>query len=199
MPKKMSTAKNASAAYQSLKAVQDCAKGHRDMVFASVQRARGNGYFVVRLENGEERRATPRGLFTRGNMRVDIGQIVVVSGDKSGMEIVGVVQERRQAMELVEEGKMAQVVLGSALSAGAVATAEVAASSEEEDYFEAPEDAGAEEEVVEEVNKHGVKKGRSIAESKMAVGKRLSALVSKVRPSKEVRLLPDGGVDIDAI
>ena len=196
MPKKCSTAKSASAAYQCEKAITRCADGDPSLVWASVHGSKGNGFFTLRLENGSEVRGTPRGLFTKGNMPVSTGHIVVASGDKKGMEIVGVLSSRARAEEFVADGKMPRMVFAAALSAAAI---DDAVDSEEDIGvdFEAPEAV----EVVEEVNPHGLSAQRSKAEHLSNVAKKLAALTGKLSVVHAPKtLLPSTGeIDIDAI
>ena len=194
MPKKCNTKKSASAALQCMKAIAAAAKGtDPNLFFASVHSAKGNGFFTLRLEDGAEVRGTPRGLFTSGNMRVSPGQIVVASGDKRGMEIVGVIQDRTQAEELVADGKMPRSVLTSAVGAGGFDMPE----EEEDDLFETTHAT----EAVEEVSPHGVRAARAMAENRRAITKRLAALVGKVgsvcAPPSLIPMTSE--IDIDAI
>ena len=123
--------KSESALRQNKLSVKKASEEGSGLCFLSVQAARGNGYFTLRKEDGREITGTPRGLFTSGSMRISVGQIVVVDGipeDQSKIkdhpyEIVGVVQERSEARELIKSGRMSKKVLTFALSAGALTQA----------------------------------------------------------------------------
>ena len=126
MPKSVNIKKSAAAQAQSIRAIQKVLKSGDSGAWMSVQKALGNGYFLLRNKDGRETRGTPRGLFTCGNMRISVGQIVVVEGDmKIGVEIVGAVRERREAEQYAQKGQMPKEVLNSAVK--------------EEDFFEAAE------------------------------------------------------------
>lgn len=134
MPKSVNIKKSAAAQAQSIRAIQKVLKSGDSGAWMSVQKALGNGYFLLRNKDGRETRGTPRGLFTCGNMRISVGQIVVVEGDmKIGVEIVGAVRERREAEQYARKGQMPKEVLNSAVSIGGEDPVE------EEDFFEAAE------------------------------------------------------------
>ena len=178
MPKKCNTKKSASAQFQCLKAIKSAAEGSDGLVFASVQSAKGNGYFTLRLAEGKTARGTPRGLFTSGSMRISVGQIVVLEGVPADIkfcrgreraipyEIVGVIQERREAEQFVRKGKLPREVLAHALSAG---NFEEAVAPELADLFEAPTEA-------DDVFEEGGKKGRRQAEAAAAIRARVELL-----------------------
>lgn len=185
MPKKCNTKKSASAQFQCLKAIKSAAEGSGGLVFASVQSAKGNGYFTLRLAEGKEARGTPRGLFTSGSMRISVGQIVVASGSqKNGMEIVGVIQDRATAEELVASGAMPAEILGGAYSAGGIV------EMVEDDLFEAPE------QVAEDVDGRGAK-GQRALETRRSIASRLEVLINKTATVVPQNSLEE--VDIDAI
>jgi hypothetical protein len=120
-------------------------------------------------------RGTPRGLFTKGTMLISMGQIVVATGDDKGLEIVGVIQKRSDAVALVKSGALSAKILANAVAAGAMT---VAADEEEDDLFETLTD---EEEVVE----------RGKAEAMRSVAALASRLGSKmVRPASQVMRPP---------
>ena len=157
MPKTVITKKNRkspSAVRQSSQYIKRAAEGDKTLSFLSVQAARGNGYFSLRRADGREILGTPRGLFSRGSMRISVGQIVVVEGipgDPSKIltcpyEIMGVIQERDLAIELVESGRMSKEVLIAATMAGSMADTTMADTLA--DIFE-----GSEEEEEEETQK----------------------------------------------
>jgi hypothetical protein len=134
---KVNVSKTASAQNQCARAIQSAARGAVGLQFYSVQKATGNGFFTLRDAEGAEVRATPRGLFTRGTMRISVGQIVVAEGNaRIGLEIVGVIQERREAQALVDDGVLPRAILVCATAAGSIE----ATVTEEEDLFENEED-----------------------------------------------------------
>lgn len=118
-----------------MKAIARAAEGTTGLAFYSVQKCLGNAFFSLRNAKGEDIRGTPRGLFTRGTMHISVGQIVVAEGDKRGLEIVGVINERSVAESLVKAGSMPREVLMSASSAGVYAQTQLS-SINEDDLFE---------------------------------------------------------------
>jgi translation initiation factor IF-1 len=177
MPKRQNISKAAAAELQSARAVQKAASGAGGL-FMSVQSTKGDGYFRVRMADGIELTATPRGLFTCGSMRISVGQIVVLEGVPEDIkfcrgrersipyEIVGVIQERREAEQFVRKGKMPREVLAHALSAG---NFEEAIAPELADLFEAPAEA-------DDIFEEGGKKGRRQAEAQAAIRARVELL-----------------------
>jgi translation initiation factor IF-1 len=184
MPKKINTKKSASAQFASIKAIQRAAAGESTVLFASVQGAKGNGYFRVRTADGVDLTGTPQGKFTSGTMRIAAGQIVVLEGVpadiKTGLarartipyEIVGVVQERHVAEQLVKRGELAREVLRDANSAG---TFDAAPAEELDDLFEAAE-AAPEADAVADV-RGGVRDQRKAADARRAVAARVELLL----------------------
>ena len=178
MPKRQNISKAAAAQLQSARAVQKAAAGGNNLVFMSVQSTKGDGYFRVRMADGIELTGTPRGLFTSGSMRISVGQIVVLEGVPADIkfcrgreraipyEIVGVIQERREAEQFVRKGKLPREVLAHALSAG---NFEEAVAPELADLFEAPTEA-------DDVFEEGGKKGRRQAEAAAAIRARVELL-----------------------
>ena len=174
MPKTKNVKKAAAATAKSSRAVL---KASGD-VFMSVQSTKGDGYFRVRMADGIELTGTPRGLFTSGSMRISVGQIVVLEGVPADIkfcrgreraipyEIVGVIQERREAEQFVRKGKLPREVLAHALSAG---NFEEAVAPELADLFEAPTEA-------DDVFEEGGKKGRRQAEAAAAIRARVELL-----------------------
>jgi len=165
MPKTVITKKNRkspSAVRQSSQYIKRAAEGDKTLSFLSVQAVRGNGYFTLRRADGREILGTPRGLFSKGSMRISVGQIVVVEGipeDTSKIlacpyEIMGVIQERDLAIELVESGRMSKEVLIAATMAGSMADTTMADTLA--DIFE----EGEEEEEEEETKKRRKEKDK---------------------------------------
>lgn len=208
MPKKINTKKSASAQFASIKAIQRAAAGESTVLFASVQGAKGNGYFRVRTADGVDLTGTPQGKFTSGTMRISAGQIVVLEGVpadiKTGLarartipyEIVGVVQERHVAEQLVKRGELAREVLRDANSAGAMETV----AEEVDDLFEAAE-AAPEGEAVADV-RGGVREQRKAADARRAVAARVELLLglTQVRApfgGGETKAAEDDEVNVD--
>jgi hypothetical protein len=131
----------------------------------SVQKRLGNGYFTLMDHKGRLCRGTPRGLFTRGTMPIQSGQVVIVSGNPAiGVEIIGVVSSLREAERL--KCVPAEVIRSAKSYAGDVA------EESEDDFFE-----GAAEEEEPEA-RGGLKEQRKAAEARAAIAQRASALLS---------------------
>lgn len=171
---KTNVSKSAAAQHQCIKAIQRAADG--ELQFYSVQKALGNAFFCLRDEKGKDHRGTPRGLFTKGTMLVSVGQIVVAEGDAKGLEIIGVIQRRSEATDLVKAGALPRDVLAHAIAAGAM-TAPV---EEEDDLFETlAEDTEAEV-------RGGVRQQRAKADAMRSVSALASRLGSKTVKSNVV-------------
>jgi len=175
-PKRQNINKKAAAELQSQRAVQKAAPE----AFLSVQSTKGNGFFTLRSAKGVEVRGTPRGLFTCGSMRISVGQIVVVEGDaKLGVEIVGVIQERHEAEQMVKKGRFPREVLTAAIGAGNI---EGGPAEELDDLFEEAEEGEAYAE-------EGGKKGRRQAEAAAAIRARVELLSGgSTGPMPDVRI-----------
>ena len=166
MPKSVNVKKSAAAQAQSIRAIQKAIKSGEPGAWMSVQKALGNGYFLLRNSEGREIRGTPRGLFTCGNMRISVGQIVVVEGNpKIGVEIVGAIQQRREAEQYARKGQMPREVLAAAVGVGAEEV------DEEDDFFE----SGA---VDEPEPSGGLKEQRAAAETRSAISSRVALLLA---------------------
>jgi hypothetical protein len=110
--------------------------------FYSVQKVLGNGSFLIRNAWGVEYRGA--GGHGGGKARIAVGHIVLAdysATPQQGLEILAVIDDRKQAAELVKRGFMAPTVVSAALGAGSVSTG--GAPVEEEGYVFA--EAGAEE------------------------------------------------------
>ena len=176
--KRVNVSKNAAAQHQCAKAIERAANGDAGTRFYSVQKALGNAFFLLRDEDGNDFRGTPRGLFTKGTMLVAMGQIVVAEGDAKGLEIVGVIQKRSDAVALVKSGALSANILSNAVAAGAMTVA----VDEEDDLFETLAD--------EESAIGDSKADRSKAEAMRSVAALASRLGSKVRPASQVMRPP---------
>ena len=167
MGKSVNIKKSAAAQAQSFRAIQKALKNDEPGAWMSVQKALGNGYFLLRNKDGREGRGTPRGLFTCGNMRISVGQIVVVEGDlKLGVEIIGAIQQRREAEDYVKSGRLPVEVLVSAVAMGGAVEA-----VDEDDFFEeaAAEDAPE--------ARGGLKEQRAAAETRRTISARAAMLI----------------------
>ena len=108
--------------------------------FFSVQKVLGNGYFLIRNAWGVEYRGV--GGHGGGKARIAVGHIVLAdysATPQQGLEILALIEDRKQAAELVKRGFMAQTVVSAALGAGSVSTG--GAPVEEEGYVFAEADA----------------------------------------------------------
>jgi hypothetical protein len=145
-----------------------------------VQKALGNGYFLLRNHRGENIRGTPRGLFTRGNMPIITGNIVLVQGNpKMGVEIIGSIESRREAEKYAEEGLIPREVLISENNDTIL-----------DDFFEA---SAQDEEEIDMNNKRG------ISEATRAIASRTAAILSGGGRHSKMHVNDDDDVDIDKI
>jgi hypothetical protein len=202
MPKKPSVKKGAAAQFQNWKAVKAAVDGKGALNFLSVMKAMGNSYFQLCSADGKLFQATPRGLFGRGAMRIDVGQIAVAEGSLTGkniLEIVGVIRERQEAEEYVEQGKLPAKVLALAISAGTQFSAEdekkkALEAVDEAVTFEGEEAGDSEEEADGEPAKGGMKQSRAKAATIRAISSRAALLIKGGGGSMRVEL----GEEMDA-
>jgi len=187
MPKKPSVKKGAAAQFQNWKAVQAAVDGKGALNFMCVMKAMGNGYFQLCTADGKLFQGTPRGLFGKGAMRIDVGQIAIAEGSLQTsavakarvLEIVGVIKERHEAEEYVRIGKLPAKVLELAISAGSIASAE----DEKKRALKAVNDAitfegeEAEEDAGDEPAKGGPKDSRAKAATARAISSRAALLM----------------------
>ena len=179
MPKTVNIKKSAAAQAQSIRAVANALKNSEPGNWMIVQKPLGNGYFLLRNHRGESVRGTPRGLFTRGNMPILMGNIVLVQGNpKMGVEIIGSIESRREAQKYADQGLIPREVL---ISDGNDMNAE-------DDFFEASaqdEEAGADDK-------------RGTSEATRAIASRTAAILAgggrHTKPADN-----DEDVDIDDI
>lgn len=217
MPKKPSVRKGAAAQYQNWKAVKAAVDGKQGLNFLSVMKAMGNGYFQLCSQDGILCQGTPRGLFGKGPMRIDVGQIVITEGDyiaNAGskarvVEIVGVIKEMQEAEGYVREGRMPAKVLERAIIAcsvadpeehkkkalAAVAESVIFGEEEGEEGEEAKDDDDEPAEGEDELAKGGVKQSREKAATKRAISSR-AALLMKGGGGSAVRV--QMGEEMDA-
>ena len=116
--------------------------------FYSVQKVLGNGSFLIRNAAGREYRGA--GGHGGGKARISVGQIVLADYSATpelGLEILALIDDRKQAAALVKAGFMAPTVVNAALGAGSVSTG--GAPVQEEGYVFAEDEAaeGEEDEV----------------------------------------------------
>jgi hypothetical protein len=91
--------------------------------FFSVQKVLGNGAFIIRNAWGVEYRGV--GGHGGGKARIAVGHIILADytpTPKNGLVISALIDDRKQAAELVKRGFMAPMVVSAALGAGSVST-----------------------------------------------------------------------------
>lgn len=67
-------------------------------IFARVERSLGNSNFRLTLNDGSPCQGTPRGLFTSRNMRITLGDIVILERSTSSThEIIGLLSKEESA------------------------------------------------------------------------------------------------------
>ena len=101
--------------------------------FYSVQKVLGNGDFLIRNAWGVEYRGG--GRHGGGKARISVGQIVLAgysAKPQQGLDILAVIDDRKQAAALVKAGFMAPAVVIAAQGAGSVSNG--GAVQEEEGY-----------------------------------------------------------------
>ena len=107
--------------------------------FFSVQKVLGNGAFLIRNAWGVEYRGV--GGHGGGKARIAVGHIILADYSPTpqhGLVISALIDDRKQAAELVKRGFMAPTIVSAALGAGSVSTG--GAPVEEEGYvFAEPE------------------------------------------------------------
>jgi translation initiation factor IF-1 len=178
MPKQANVKKSAAAVFQNQKQIKNAAAGKT--VFAAVAKGLGRAQFQLVLTGGKNVVGTPRGLFTKGTMRISVGQVVIIEGlqrndgDKRAdlpWEIVARIDNDSEAKQLVKSGKMPADVLRFATTAGAVETAAAAS----DDLFENDEDFW--EQGAADV-RGGVREARKAAEAQRSIASRVASLAA---------------------
>jgi len=178
MPKQANVKKSAAALFQNQKQIKNAAAGKT--VFAAVAKGLGRAQFQLVLTGGKNVVGTPRGLFTKGTMRISVGQVVIVEGlqRKEGdaradlpWEIVARIDSDSEAKQLVKSGKMPADVLRFATTANAVETATVS----NDDLFE--EDEEFWEQGAADV-RGGVRAARKAAEAQRSISSRVASLAA---------------------
>ena len=116
--------------------------------FFSVQKVLGNGSFLIRNAWGVEYRGA--GGHGGGKARIAVGHIVLVAHSatpQQGLEILALIDERKQAAALVKAGFLAPMIVSAALGAGSVSTG--GAPVEEDGYVFADDEEAEEAEEAE--------------------------------------------------
>lgn len=139
MPPKKNIKKGAAALFQNSKEIDRALK--HGATFGAVTKRVGNGGFTIQISSKKSVLGTPRGLFTSGTMRINVGQLVIVVGTDRPegdsrkalpWEIVALIDDKSTADNLVSKGVMPAEIMGFAASAGAMGSTAVV----EEDLFE---------------------------------------------------------------
>jgi len=189
MPPNKNIKKSAAALFQNSKEI-DRAKKH-GATFGAVTKKLGNGGFSVQISADKTVIGTPRGLFTKGSMAINVGQVVIVVGTDRPKgdsrqalpwEIVALIGEKATADFFVQKGFMAPEVLGFAASAGATGQQVV-----EDDLFESESDEDFWAQGVADV-RGGLKAERKAQEASASIAARVASL--KCGRGKQL----DGGV-----
>lgn len=145
MPPKKNIKKGAAALFQNSKEIDRALK--HGATFGAVTKRVGNGGFTIQISSKKSVMGTPRGLFTSGTMRINVGQLVIVVGTDRPegdsrkalpWEIVALIDDKSTADALIRKGVMPAEVMGFAASAGAMASTNVV----EEDLFESDDSEG---------------------------------------------------------
>lgn len=127
-------------------------RAHDAPEFFSVQKVLGNGSFLIRNAWGVEYRGA--GGHGGGKARIAVGHIVLAdysATPEQGLEILALIDDRKQAAELVKRGFMAPTIVSAALGAGSVSTG--GAPVEEDGYvFAEAETAEGDDEAEVDVN-----------------------------------------------
>ena len=177
MPKQANVKKSAAAVFQNQKQIKNASA---KTVFAAVAKGLGRAQFQLVLTGGKNVVGTPRGLFTKGTMRISVGQVVIIEGlqrndgDKRAdlpWEIVARIDNDSEAKQLVKSGKMPADVLRFATTAGAVETAAAA----NDDLFENDEEFW--EQGAADV-RGGVREARKAAEAQRSIASRVASLAA---------------------
>lgn len=187
MPKQPSVKKGAAAQFQNWKAIKAACEGKAGLNFLAVVRLMGNGYFQLSTEDGRLLKATPRGLFGKGSMRIDVGQIAVTEGElwpsaaskAQILEIVGVIREKQEAEECVRQGRMSLKLIQVAENAGKTSNAdeEKKKAVDEAVVFEDAGAAPAAEAGDGELAKGGMRDTRAKAATARAISSRAALLM----------------------
>jgi hypothetical protein len=181
MPKTPNTHKKSAAALANSKVLSLAYDARAPILFAGVEKKLGQSQFRLVLSGGSLVNGTPRGLFTASTLKIEPGQIVVIESARPGMvhEIVGRIDQRKDAVALVKMGRLPKDVMEAMSSIGLCSEAPAT-----DDLFE----------VAEEVTPDG--QDRRAAEVQASVDR----LIQRVNQKHASRETPtEDTVDIDAI
>jgi hypothetical protein len=183
MPKTPNTHKKCAAALANSKVLSLAYDARVPIIFAGVEKKLGQSQFRLRVSGGGQVSGTPRGLFTAGTLKIEPGQIVVIEAARPGMihEIVGRIDQRKDAVALVKMGRLPKDVMEAMSSIGVCPEAPAT-----DDLFELAEEAPLE----------GEGQDRRAAEVQASVDR----LIQRVNQKHASRETPtEDTVDIDAI
>lgn len=188
MPKKRNLSKSAAALFQNEKRIELAFSA--ETIFGVVAKKLGNGSFHVNRSLGNGKGyvalATPRGLFTRGSMCIEVGHVVIlegverVEGDRRAalpMEIVARIDGKAVLEQLKKKGVLTSADYNYILSTSASAGSEQ--NIAEDDIFEREEeiDDAAWEQGIAEL-KQSSKAQRKEEETMRSIAARVGSLKS---------------------
>jgi hypothetical protein len=190
MPKKRNLSKSAAALFQNEKRIELAFSA--ETIFGVVAKKLGNGSFHVNRSLGNGKGyvalATPRGLFTRGSMCIEVGHVVILEGverldgDRRAplpMEIVARIDGKAVLEQFKKKGVLTSAdynyILATSASAGAISSEEQAIA--EDDIFEAEEEDADWEQGIAEL-KQSSKAQRKEEETMRSIAARVGSLKS---------------------
>jgi hypothetical protein len=190
MPKKRNLSKSAAALFQNEKRIELAFSA--ETIFGVVAKKLGNGSFHVNRSLGNGKGyvalATPRGLFTRGSMCIEVGHVVILEGverldgDRRAplpMEIVARIDGKAVLEQFKKKGVLTSAdynyILATSASAGAISSEEQAIA--EDDIFEAEEEDADWEQGMAEL-KQSSKAQRKEEETMRSIAARVGSLKS---------------------
>lgn len=189
MPKKRNLSKSAAALFQNEKRIELAFSA--ETIFGVVAKKLGNGSFHVNRSLGNGKGyvalATPRGLFTRGSMCIEVGHVVIlegverVEGDRRAalpMEIVARIDGKAVLEQFKKKGVLTSADYNYILATSASAGSEQQ-NIAEDDIFEREEeiDDAAWEQGVAEL-KQSSKAQRKEQEAMRSIAARVGSLKS---------------------
>jgi hypothetical protein len=190
MPKKRNLSKSAAALFQNEKRIELAFSA--ETIFGVVAKKLGNGSFHVNRSLGNGKGyialATPRGLFTRGSMCIEVGHVVILEGverldgDRRAplpMEIVARIDGKAVLEQFKKKGVLTSAdynyILATSASAGAISSEEQAIA--EDDIFEAEEEDADWEQGIADL-KQSSKAQRKEEETMRSIAARVGSLKS---------------------
>lgn len=190
MPKKRNLSKTAAALFQNEKRIELAFSA--ETIFGVVAKKLGNGSFHVNRSLGNGKGyvalATPRGLFTRGSMCIEVGHVVILEGverldgDRRAplpMEIVARIDGKAVLEQFKKKGVLTSAdynyILATSASAGAISSEEQAIA--EDDIFEAEDEDADWEQGIAEL-KQSSKAQRKEEETMRSIAARVGSLKS---------------------